>query len=40
MIYFVNFREVEGDLVFYLVDLIKGGVDYIFECIGDVNVMC
>jgi S-(hydroxymethyl)glutathione dehydrogenase/alcohol dehydrogenase len=36
---FVNPKEVEGDLVQYLVDLTKGGADYSFECIGNVNVM-
>lgn len=36
---FVNPREVEGDLVPYLVELTKGGADYSFECIGNVNVM-
>ena len=36
---FVNPNEVEGDLVPYLVDLTKGGADYSFECIGNVNVM-
>ena len=36
---FVNPHEVEGDLVPYLVDLTKGGADYSFECIGNVNVM-
>ncbi|MBD2129699.1 S-(hydroxymethyl)glutathione dehydrogenase/class III alcohol dehydrogenase [Microcoleus sp. ZQ-A2] len=36
---FVNPQEVEGDLVPYLVDLTKGGADYSFECIGNVNVM-
>jgi S-(hydroxymethyl)glutathione dehydrogenase/alcohol dehydrogenase len=36
---FVNPQEVEGDLVSYLVDLTKGGADYSFECIGNVNVM-
>ncbi len=36
---FVNPKEVEGDLVAYLVDLTKGGADYSFECIGNVNVM-
>ncbi|MDY7005333.1 MAG: S-(hydroxymethyl)glutathione dehydrogenase/class III alcohol dehydrogenase [Cyanobacteriota bacterium] len=39
MTHFVNSREVEGDLVPYLVDLTKGGADYTFECIGNVNVM-
>ena len=36
---FVNPQEVEGDLVPYLVDITKGGADYSFECIGNVNVM-
>ena len=36
---FVNPKEVEGDLVPYLVELTKGGADYSFECIGNVNVM-
>ncbi|MCC5873502.1 MAG: S-(hydroxymethyl)glutathione dehydrogenase/class III alcohol dehydrogenase [Gammaproteobacteria bacterium] len=36
---FVNPKEVEGDLVPYLVALTKGGADYSFECIGNVNVM-
>jgi S-(hydroxymethyl)glutathione dehydrogenase/alcohol dehydrogenase len=39
MTHFVNPKEVEGDLVPYLVDLTKGGADYSFECIGDVRVM-
>jgi S-(hydroxymethyl)glutathione dehydrogenase / alcohol dehydrogenase len=39
MTHFVNPREVEGDLVPYLVDLTKGGADYSFECIGNVNIM-
>jgi S-(hydroxymethyl)glutathione dehydrogenase/alcohol dehydrogenase len=39
MTHFVNPNEVEGDLVKYLVDLTKGGADYSFECIGNVNVM-
>lgn len=39
MTHFVNPREVEGDLVPYLVDLTGGGADYSFECIGNVNVM-
>lgn len=39
MTHFVNPKEVEGDLVAYLVDLTKGGADYSFECIGNVNVM-
>ena len=36
---FVNPNEVDGDLVRDLVDLTKGGADYSFECIGNVNVM-
>ena len=39
MTHFVNPREVEGDLVPYLVDLTKGGADYSFECIGNINIM-
>jgi len=36
---FINPREVSGSLVEYIRDLTKGGVDYSFECIGNVNVM-
>jgi S-(hydroxymethyl)glutathione dehydrogenase/alcohol dehydrogenase len=39
MTHFVNPREVEGDLVPYLVDLTGGGADYSFECVGNVNLM-
>ncbi|MBT9313440.1 S-(hydroxymethyl)glutathione dehydrogenase/class III alcohol dehydrogenase [Leptothoe kymatousa] len=39
MTHFVNPKEVEGDLVPYLVELTKGGADYTFECIGSVQVM-
>jgi S-(hydroxymethyl)glutathione dehydrogenase / alcohol dehydrogenase len=39
MTHFVNPQEVEGDLVPYLVNLTKGGADYSFECIGNVDVM-
>ena len=39
MTHFVNPKEVKGDLVPYLVDLTKGGADYSFECIGNVDVM-
>jgi S-(hydroxymethyl)glutathione dehydrogenase/alcohol dehydrogenase len=39
MTHFVNPKEVQGDLVAYLVDLTKGGADYTFECIGNVDVM-
>ncbi len=36
---FVNPREIDGDLVAYLVELTDGGADYSFECIGNVEVM-
>ncbi len=36
---FVDPNEVEGDLVPYLVHLTRGGADYSFECIGNVEVM-
>jgi S-(hydroxymethyl)glutathione dehydrogenase/alcohol dehydrogenase len=39
MTHFVNPKEVEGDLVPYLVDLTKGGADYSFECIGNTQLM-
>jgi S-(hydroxymethyl)glutathione dehydrogenase/alcohol dehydrogenase len=39
MTHFVNPREVEGDLVPYLVSLTKGGADFSFECIGNVDTM-
>src|SRR5437016_5953824 len=39
MTHFVNPAEVQGDLVPYLVDLTKGGADYSFECIGNVQTM-
>src|SRR5688572_21255434 len=39
MTHFVNPKEVEGDLVPYLVSLTDGGADYSFECIGNVEVM-
>ncbi|MGE0310237.1 MAG: S-(hydroxymethyl)glutathione dehydrogenase/class III alcohol dehydrogenase [Lautropia sp.] len=39
MTHFVNPKEVGGDLVAHLVELTKGGADYSFECIGNVDVM-
>jgi S-(hydroxymethyl)glutathione dehydrogenase/alcohol dehydrogenase len=39
MTHFVNSKEVEGDLVPYLVNLTKGGADYSFECVGNVILM-
>ena len=35
----LNPSEVEGDLVPYLVDVTRGGADYSYECIGNVDVM-
>lgn len=39
MTHFVNPKEVEGDLVPYLVDLTGGGADYSFECVGNTTLM-
>jgi S-(hydroxymethyl)glutathione dehydrogenase/alcohol dehydrogenase len=39
MTHFVNPTEAQGELVPYLVDLTKGGADYSFECIGNVETM-
>jgi S-(hydroxymethyl)glutathione dehydrogenase/alcohol dehydrogenase len=39
MTHFVNPKDVKGDLVGHLVELTKGGADYSFECIGNVEVM-
>jgi S-(hydroxymethyl)glutathione dehydrogenase/alcohol dehydrogenase len=39
MTHFVNPKEVGGDLVPHLVNLTRGGADYSFECIGNVDVM-
>jgi len=39
MTHFVNPKEVKGDLVGHLVELTKGGADYSFECIGNVQTM-
>jgi S-(hydroxymethyl)glutathione dehydrogenase/alcohol dehydrogenase len=39
MTHFVNPKEVEGDLVPYLVSLTGGGADYSFECVGNVDLM-
>ncbi len=36
---FVNPTEISGDLVGHLVELTHGGADYIFECVGNVNLM-
>jgi S-(hydroxymethyl)glutathione dehydrogenase/alcohol dehydrogenase len=39
MTHFVNPKDASGDLVKYLVDLTKGGADYSFECVGNVDLM-
>lgn len=39
MTHFVNPKEVEGDLVPYLVDITNGGADHSFECIGNTGTM-
>jgi S-(hydroxymethyl)glutathione dehydrogenase / alcohol dehydrogenase len=39
MTHFVNPKEVDGDLVAYLVHLTDGGADYSFECVGNVDLM-
>ncbi len=39
MTHFVNPKEAGADLVAHLVNLTKGGADYSFECIGNVDVM-
>src|SRR6202795_1872565 len=45
MTHFVNLKEIAGDLVPYLVDMTKrgvdqiGGADYTFDCTGNVAVM-
>ncbi len=36
---FVNPKDIKGSLVDHLVALTKGGADYSFECIGNVDVM-
>ena len=39
MTHFVNPKEVEGDLVPWLVNLTGGGADFSFECVGNVTLM-
>lgn len=39
MTHFMNPKEVEGDLAAHIVDVTKGGADYSFECIGNVETM-
>ena len=37
--HFVNPKDVGGDVVAHLVELTKGGADYSFECVGNVDLM-
>jgi S-(hydroxymethyl)glutathione dehydrogenase/alcohol dehydrogenase len=39
MTHFVNPKKINGDVVPHLVDLTKGGADYSFECVGNVELM-
>jgi S-(hydroxymethyl)glutathione dehydrogenase/alcohol dehydrogenase len=39
MTHFVNPAEVRSELVSYLIDITKGGADFSFECVGNVNLM-
>lgn len=39
MTHFVNPKELQEDLVPYLVNLTKGGADFSFECVGNVTLM-
>src|SRR5213082_2591525 len=39
MTHFVNPKDAGKDLVAHLVELTKGGADYSFECIGNVDLM-
>ncbi len=39
MTHFVNPKDVQGELVPYLVNLTQGGADFSFECVGNVKVM-
>ena len=39
MTHFVNPTEVGDEVVTHLVEMTKGGADYSFECIGNVDVM-
>ena len=39
MTHFINPHEIEGELVPYIVNLTRGGADFSFECIGNVDVM-
>src|SRR5258705_9188021 len=39
MTHFVDPQEVAGDLAAHLASLTKGGADYSFECVGNVDLM-
>ena len=36
---FVNPKEIEGSVVDKIIKMTDGGVDYSFECVGNVNLM-
>lgn len=36
---FVNPCDIKGDLVGHLIELTRGGADYTFECVGNVDLM-
>jgi S-(hydroxymethyl)glutathione dehydrogenase/alcohol dehydrogenase len=39
MTHFINSAKLQGDVVPYIIDLTEGGVDYSFECVGNVKLM-
>ncbi|RKT10371.1 S-(hydroxymethyl)glutathione dehydrogenase/alcohol dehydrogenase [Paraburkholderia sp. RAU2J] len=39
MTHFVNPKEIDGDIVQYLIGLTGGGADYTFECVGNPTLM-
>src|SRR6186713_562962 len=39
MTHFVNPNDAKGDIVAHLVELTKGGADYSFECVGNVQLV-
>lgn len=39
MTHFVNPKEIKDSLVGHIVELTKGGADYTFECVGNVELM-
>ena len=39
MTHFINPNELNEELIPYLINLTKGGADFSFECVGNVNLM-